>query len=279
MNELQQYISTLKANSPTQKPDDFDSFFSSFLHAIESGSIRAAEKFNQVWKVNPWVKEGILLGFKYGKNSVQLQTDSFQFFDKNTYPIQHISGVEKNIRIVPGGSSIRSGSYIGSNVTMMPPMYVNVGAYVDDSTMIDSHALVGSCAQVGKRVHLSAAAQLGGVLEPIGATPVIIEDDCMIGGNTGIYEGTQVGESAVIGAGVILTRSTPVYDLVKQTVYKASSESPLKIPAGAVVVPGSRPLSANPYAKELGLHISSPLIIKYRDDKTELSTTLESLLR
>jgi 2,3,4,5-tetrahydropyridine-2-carboxylate N-succinyltransferase len=279
MHSLKTYIEELKIASPSEKPADFDAFFSQFLQAIESGEIRAAEKINAVWTVHAWVKQGILLGFKYGKNEEQYHSGSFQFFDKNTYPVQKFAGVDRNIRIVPGGSTVRSGAYIGKNVTMMPPMYVNVGAFVDDNTMIDSHALVGSCAQVGKRVHVSAAAQLGGVLEPVGATPVIIEDDCMIGGNTGIYEGTQVGEAAVIGAGVILTRSTPVYDLVHKKVYKASAESPLQIPAGAVVIPGSRPIQNNDYAKDLGLHISSPVIIKYRDDKTDTATTLELLLR
>lgn len=278
-NELKAYISNIISNAPTEKPSDFNSFFDSFLRALESGEVRSAEKINGEWKAVTWVKQGILLGFKYGKNALQTDSDGFQFFDKETYPIQKFNGVERNIRIVPGGSTVRSGAYIGKNVTMMPPMYVNVGAFVDDNTMIDSHALVGSCAQIGKRVHLSAAAQIGGVLEPIGATPVIIENDCMIGGNTGIYEGTHVLQSAVIGAGVVLTRSTPVYDLVNKTVYKGTVETPLIIPAGAVVIPGSRPISSNSFAAELGLHIATPIIIKYRDDKTDTATTLEQLLR
>jgi len=214
LTDLKTYILSLSEAKPSEKPSDFDEFFRNFLHSIEEGSIRSAEKTNGVWKANTWVKQGILLGFKYGKNILQNDSESFQFFDKDTYPIQKFNGTERNIRIVPGGSTVRAGAYVGKNVTMMPPMYINTGAYVDDGTMVDSHALVGSCAQIGKRVHLSAAAQIGGVLEPIGATPVIVEDDCMVGGNTGIYEGTQVLEAAVIGAGVILTRSTPVYDLV-----------------------------------------------------------------
>ncbi|TNE69620.1 2,3,4,5-tetrahydropyridine-2,6-dicarboxylate N-succinyltransferase [bacterium] len=278
-SDLKNYIEALALNPQPEKPTDFSLFFEAFLTALENGTIRSAEKVNGSWKANSWVKQGILFGFKYGKNVAQYETNGFQFFDKETYPIQKFDGVTNNIRIVPGGSTVRRGSFVGKNVTMMPPMYINAGAFVDDGSMIDSHALVGSCAQVGKRCHISAAAQLGGVLEPIGATPVIIEDDCMVGGNTGIYEGTQVGESAVIGAGVILTRATPVYDLVKQTVYKATAEEPLKIPAGAVVIPGTRPIQSNAFAKEHGLAISSPVIIKYRDDKTELSTTLEQLLR
>lgn len=278
-SQLQNYVSTCVQNPTSEKPADFDSFFEAFLTALEFGEIRSAEKINGEWKANTWVKQGILLGFKYGKNSLQFDSDGFQFFDKSTYPIQRFDGITRNIRIVPGGSTVRRGSYVGNNVTMMPPMYINVGAFVDEGSMIDSHALVGSCAQVGKRCHISAAAQLGGVLEPVGATPVIIEDDCMVGGNSGIYEGTQVGEGAVIGAGVILTRATPVYDLVHGSIYKGSVEQPLKIPAGAVVIPGTRPITSNAFAKKHGLSISSPVIIKYRDDKTELSTTLEALLR
>ena len=279
LSDLKTYILKLSEAKPSEKPSDFDDFFRNFLSSIEEGSIRSAEKINGVWKANTWVKQGILLGFKYGKNSLQNDSGSFQFFDKDTYPIQKFNGTERNIRIVPGGSTVRAGAFIGKNVTMMPPMYINTGAYVDDGTMVDSHALVGSCAQIGKRVHLSAAAQIGGVLEPIGATPVIVEDDCMVGGNTGIYEGTQVLEAAVIGAGVILTRSTPVYDLVNKTVYKGTADSPLVIPAGAVVIPGSRPIKNNDFAKDLGLAVSTPIIIKYRDSKTDTATTLENLLR
>jgi 2,3,4,5-tetrahydropyridine-2-carboxylate N-succinyltransferase len=277
---LESRITSLYDNAPDHAPDDFQNLFSSFLKALENGEIRSAEPSEDgKWKVNGWVKQGILLGFKYGKNQELGSAGSLHFFDKHTYPTLKPQGTEKNIRIVPGGSSVRAGSYIGQNVTMMPPMYVNTGAFVDDNTMIDSHALVGSCAQVGKRVHLSASAQLGGVLEPIGALPVIVEDDCMIGGNTGVYEGTQIGKGAVIGAGVVLTKSTPVYDLVHEQVYRAAGDEPLRIPEGAVVVPGSRPIRGHAYAEEQGIAISTPVIIKYRDDKTDAATTLETLLR
>ncbi|MGM0589863.1 MAG: 2,3,4,5-tetrahydropyridine-2,6-dicarboxylate N-succinyltransferase [Bacteroidota bacterium] len=277
---LKDRIQSLFEDAPDQAPNQFESLFSEFLSALEDGSIRSAEPTgDDSWKVNHWVKQGILLGFKYGQNQESGSAGSLHFFDKHTYPTLKPDGVQHNIRIVPGGSSVRAGSFIGNNVTMMPPMYVNTGAYVDDNTMIDSHALVGSCAQVGKRVHLSAAAQLGGVLEPIGALPVIVEDDCMIGGNCGIYEGTQIGAGAVVGAGVILTKSTPVYDLVRQEVYRATDEAPLRIPEGAVVIPGSRTIKGHSFAEEQGLAISTPIIIKYRDDKTDDSTTLEELLR
>jgi len=277
--DLKKKITALAEEAPDQKPGNFDGLFKEFLAALENGEIRSASKEGGEWKVNHWVKQGILLGFKYGENVAFDQDGSFKFFDKDTYPTQQIDGTGKNIRIVPGGSTVRSGSYIGQNVTMMPPMYVNAGAYVDDGTMIDSHALVGSCAQVGKNVHLSASAQLGGVLEPIGALPVIIEDNCLIGGNTGIYEGTQVGEGAVIGAGVVLTSSTPVYDIVHEQTYRASDDAPLKIPSNAVVIPGSRPIKNHAYAESLNLSISTPIIIKYKDEKTEAATSLEELLR
>lgn len=278
ISDLKSYFETLFDEKPDQPPSDFYDQFEQFLQAVEQGLLRAAFLENGSWQVNAWVKKGILLGFKYGKNS-DLSDSSFPFFDKHTYPLQRPAGVEKNIRIVPGGSSVRRGAYIGKNVTMMPPMYVNVGAFVDDGTMIDSHALVGSCAQIGKHCHLSAAAQIGGVLEPIGATPVCIGDDCMIGGNTGVYEGTRIGNGAVIAAGVVLTRSMPVYDLVREKVYRGSADEPLSIPEGAVVVQGSRPISGNSFAEQNRLSISTPVIIKYRDDKTDAATTLETLIR
>lgn len=277
--DLKKHILELAEAAPAEAPADFAALFAGFLHALEAGSIRAAEKIDGTWQVNAWVKRGILLGFKYGRTVPLPAGASFQFFDKHTYPTQDFMGNDRNIRIVPGGSTVRAGAFIGKNVTMMPPMYVNCGAFVDDGTMVDSHALVGSCAQIGKRVHLSAAAQIGGVLEPVGATPVIIEDDCMIGGNTGIYEGTQVGEGAVIATGVTLTRSVPVYDLVREIVYRGSSDEPLKIPAGAVVVSGARPITGNAFAVQYGLSIATPVIIKYRDDKTDAATKLEELLR
>lgn len=277
--DIQAYITkTAKAGSSTA-PRDFYEVFEAFLAGLEDGSIRSASPENGKWVVNTWVKQGILLGFKYGK-VVPMGTDSaFKFFDKHTYPSQYMNGSERNIRIVPGGSTVRRGAYVAGSVTMMPPMYINAGAYVDEGTMIDSHALVGSCAQIGKRVHLSAAAQIGGVLEPIGAVPVIIEDDCMIGGNTGIYEGTVVRNGAVIGAGVVLTKSTPVYDLVNKTILRASADEPLEIPRNAVVIPGTRAISGNEWAVENGLAVQCPIIIKYRDDKTDSATTLETLLR
>jgi 2,3,4,5-tetrahydropyridine-2-carboxylate N-succinyltransferase len=253
--------------------------------ALEDGTLRAAEPDEASpsgWRVNAWVKRGILLGFRLGKLAEMSGLDplggsALSFVDKDTYPIRRFLP-ENGIRIVPGGSSVRSGSHLARGVVMMPPAYVNAGAYVSEGTMIDSHALVGSCAQIGKRVHLSAAAQIGGVLEPVNASPVIIEDDALIGGNTGVYEGTIVRTRAVLAAGVILTRGTPVYDLPNNTVLKATHDLPLIIPAGAVVVAGSRPIQHGP-GKELGLSVYTPIIVKYRDEKTDLSTTLEDLLR
>ena len=253
--------------------------------ALEAGTVRSAQPDPASptgWRVNPWVKRGILLGFRLGilesmNGSNPVARPILSFVDKATYPVRRFTP-EQGIRIVPGGSSVRSGAYVARGVVMMPPAYVNAGAYVDEGTMIDSHALVGSCAQIGKRVHLSAAAQIGGVLEPVNASPVIIEDDALIGGNTGVYEGTIVRARAVLAAGVILTRGTPVYDLPNNTILKATPETPLIIPAGAVVVPGSRAITTEP-GKSLGLSIYTPVIVKYRDEKTDLSTTLEDLLR
>ncbi|NUQ80951.1 MAG: 2,3,4,5-tetrahydropyridine-2,6-dicarboxylate N-succinyltransferase [Bacteroidetes bacterium] len=252
--------------------------FDQLLAGLESGSIRAAEPgADGSWSVNHWVKQGILVGFRLGIISDQ-STGGFPFFDKNTYPMQNLNGVERSVRIVPGGSSVRRGAFLGKGVTCMPPMYINVGAFVDEGTMVDSHALVGSCAQIGKRVHLSAAAQIGGVLEPVNALPVIIEDDVMVGGNTGIYEGTVVKRGAVIGTGVILTASTPVYDLVNETVYRRTEQGPLTIPVNAVVVQGSRSVKSD-FAQQHGLAIYTPVIIKYKDDKTTAAVALESALR
>jgi len=203
---------------------------------------------------------------------------TIRFFDRDTLPLRDTRGVEEKVRIVPGGSSVRAGAYVGPGVVMMPPAFVNIGAYVDEGSMIDSHALVGSCAQVGKRVHLSAGAQLGGVLEPVGLRPVIVEDDAMIGGNTGVFEGTLIGRRAVLAPGVQLTASTPVYDLVRQEVYRAGPGAPLEIPAGAVVVPGSRP-ATSPWAREHGVALYAPVIVKYRDDRTDAATALEEALR
>jgi len=254
--------------------------FSEFLNRLNHGELRAAEKIDGVWKVNHWVKKGILLGFRLGemkKVEVGDEPRQLTFIDKDTYPVRHYRETDK-VRIVPGGTAIRSGAYLAPSVVVMPPAYVNVGAYVDEGAMIDSHALVGSCAQVGKRVHLSAGSQLGGVLEPVGALPVIIEDDVMIGGNCGIYEGTIVEEKAVIGTGVILNGSTPVYDVVHERILRKTAEQPLVIPKGAVVVAGARAIK-NTFAEAHGLSIYTPIIIKYRDEKTDKATSLEELLR
>ncbi|MGB7069511.1 MAG: 2,3,4,5-tetrahydropyridine-2,6-dicarboxylate N-succinyltransferase [Pyrinomonadaceae bacterium] len=253
--------------------------FEEFKDALRRGEIRSAEKdADGNWHANGWVKQGILLGFKMGKIvEMSKPNEIFQFFDKETYPLRPMT-LDDKVRIVPGGSTIRDGSYVAANVVLMPPCYVNVGAYVDEGTMIDSHALVGSCAQIGKRVHLSAAAQIGGVLEPVGAVPVIIEDDVLVGGNTGVYEGTIVRSQAVLASGVILTRSTPLFDLPNGKVIKSEGERPLEVPAGAVVVQGSRQISGG-FGKESGLSIYAPIIVKYRDEKTDSSTRLEDYLR
>jgi len=259
--------------------------FQQLRNALEAGTLRSAEPDSAQptgWRVNTWVKRGILLGFRLGAlqsmNGCEADGDAIlSFVDKGTYPARRFTS-DQGIRIVPGGSSVRSGAYVARGVVMMPPAYVNVGAFVDEGAMIDSHALVGSCAQIGKRVHLSAAAQIGGVLEPVNASPVIIEDDVLVGGNTGVYEGTIVRSKAVLAAGTILTRGTPVYDLPNNTVLRATADQPLIIPSSAVVVPGSRAIQKGP-GKDLGLSVYTPIIVKYRDEKTELSTALEDLLR
>ena len=256
--------------------------FNEFKFFLNNGDIRAAspsmnEENKSGWIANDWVKKGILLGFRLGELTDVSINEHFKYFDKSTYPLKKLT-LDNQVRIVPGGSSIRDGSYVAPGVVIMPPAYINVGAYVDTQTLIDSHALVGSCAQIGKRIHLSAAAQIGGVLEPIGALPVIIEDDVFIGGNTGIFEGTIVKKRAVIAAGVILTGSTPVYDLVKEKIYRRTKETPLIIPENAVVVPGSRALET-PFAKKNHLSLYAPIIIKYRDSKSDAATVLEENLR
>ncbi len=251
--------------------------FKEMAMLLNKGTVRSADKSGNSWKANTWVKKGILLGFRLGKLKNMSIDNNYRFFDKNTLPLKHLK-VSDNIRLVPGGSTIRNGCYIGKGVICMPPMYVNIGAYIDDNSLIDSHALVGSCAQLGKRIHLSAAAQIGGVLEPINSVPVIVEDDVMIGGNSGIYEGTIISRRAVIGAGCIITGSTPVYDTVKGTILKKTKDEPLVIPEGAVVVAGSRPLK-NEFGIENNLSIYTPVIIKYRDEKTDASTALEESLR
>ena len=251
--------------------------FEEFRVALTAGAIRAADKVDGVWRTNAWVKKGILLGFRIGALVESGNRNVLGFVDKDTYPIRRFTP-EDRVRIVPGGSSVREGAYVAPSVVCMPPMYINVGAYVDEGSMVDSHALVGSCAQVGKRVHISAAAQIGGVLEPINASPVIIEDDALIGGNCGVYEGTQVGARAVLGAGVILTRSTPLFDLVHGAIRRASETEPLRVPDGAVVVPGSRAINRGK-AGEWGLSLYTPVIVKYRDESTDRGVELEDILR
>ena len=253
--------------------------FEQLRAALECGELRAAEPdagSSTGWRVNAWVKQGILLGFRLGILA-EMQAGALSFVDKHTFPPRQF-GAADGVRVVPGGSSVRAGAFVARGVVCMPPMYINTGAYVDEGAMVDSHALVGSCAQIGKRVHLSAAAQIGGVLEPVNASPVIIEDDVLVGGNCGVYEGAVVRRRAVLAAGTILTRGTPVFDLVKGEVLRAAGEMPLIIPEAAVVVPGSRAISKGK-GQEWGLSVYAPVIVKYRDEKTDLSTTLEELLR
>jgi 2,3,4,5-tetrahydropyridine-2-carboxylate N-succinyltransferase len=285
LGELEKRIDTLwSLAAGTEMPDDAHKVVGRLLDALEAGTVRAAQKDegSGKWRAVPWVKQGILLGFRIGAMvdmSIRPARDdlAFRFFDKDTYPPRRLT-LKDGIRIVPGGSTIRRGAYVASGVVCMPPMYINVGAHVGAGTMIDSHALVGSCAQVGERVHLSAAAQLGGVLEPVNAAPVVIEDDVVVGGNCGIYEGTVVGRRAVIGAGVVLTRGTPVYDIEREIVHRAGAGKPLEIPENAVVVPGARAVKSD-WGRERGISVQTPVIVKYRDEKTDAATALESWLR
>jgi 2,3,4,5-tetrahydropyridine-2-carboxylate N-succinyltransferase len=278
---LQAEIEKLFDEKPAAYTEDHFRLFQEFKDALNTGTIRAAEPDPQAksgWRVNGWVKKGILIGFRMGA-VVDMSIDATRqpFFDKATYPVKQFTA-QSGVRIVPGGSSIRDGCYVGKGVTCMPPMYINTGSYVGDGTMVDSHALVGSCAQVGRNCHISAASQIGGVLEPVGALPVIIEDDVLVGGNCGVYEGTVVKHRAVLGTGTILNRSTPVYDLVRNTVHRASDDEPLVIPEQAVVVAGSRAVSSSP-GKEWGISLYTPVIVKYRDEKTDTKIQLEDLLR
>ncbi len=264
-------------------PDYADAVVDLFLGALEAGKVRAAERgADGSWRAVPWVKRGILLAFRAGRLADLSVGDAhgghaLAFFDKHTLPPRALS-LDDGVRVVPGGSAVRRGAHVARGVVCMPPMYINVGAYVGAGTMVDSHALVGSCAQIGERVHLSAAAQIGGVLEPVNAAPVVIEDDAIVGGNCGVYEGTLVRKGAVLAAGVVLTRGTPVYDLVKERVYRAEGERPLEIPEGAVVVPGARAVKKD-WGKKEGLALQTPVIVKYRDERTDLSTALEAWLR
>ena len=285
IGDVEKRVETLAATpAGSPLPEDARTVVEKLLDALEKGIVRAAAKDPATgeWRAVPWVKRGILLGFRVGAivdMSIRSGNDriGFSFFDKDTYPPRRLTPAD-GIRIVPGGSSIRRGAYVASGVVCMPPMYVNVGAHVGTGTMIDSHALVGSCAQVGERVHLSAAAQLGGVLEPVNAAPVVIEDDVVVGGNCGIYEGTVVRKGAVIGAGVVLTRGTPVYDLERETVHRAEHGRGLVIPENAVVVPGARQAKGK-WAQDQGISLQTPVIVKYRDEKTDAATALESWLR
>jgi 2,3,4,5-tetrahydropyridine-2-carboxylate N-succinyltransferase len=280
LSQLQNSIDRYFAEGPGAIGDE--SAMTTFLvlrTALENGEVRAASPDADApcgWRVNAWVKRGILLGFRLGVLK-EYSAVGLSFVDKSTFPVRQF-GSEDGVRVVPGGSAVRSGAYVARSVVCMPPMYINAGAWVDEGTMVDSHALVGSCAQIGKRVHLSAAAQIGGVLEPVNANPVIIEDDVLVGGNCGVYEGTIVRKGAVLAAGTILTRGTPVFDLVNGTILRAEEELPLIIPENAVVVPGSRAVSKGK-GQEWGLSLYAPVIVKYRDEKTDLSTALEDLLR
>lgn len=278
MHPLQADIERLYAAGAAAVADPHaHEIFLNFRAALGSGAARAAEKVSGRWKTNAWVKQGILLGFRLGELAESGDRSGLSFVDKDTFPLRLFLSSD-GVRVVPGGSSVRTGAYVAPGVVCMPPMFINVGAYVDEGTMVDSHALVGSCAQVGKRVHISAAAQVGGVLEPINASPVIIEDDVLMGGNSGVYEGTQVGARAVLGAGVILTRSTPLFDLVRDEIYRATNEQPLRVPEGAVVVPGARAITKGK-AVEWGLSLYAPVIVKYRDERTDRGVELEDILR
>jgi 2,3,4,5-tetrahydropyridine-2-carboxylate N-succinyltransferase len=278
---LPSQIERLFDEPPAQYTEEHFRLFGEFKGALNRGEIRAAEPDSAAktgWRANAWVKKGILLGFRMGA-IVDMSVDAVRqpFIDKSTYPVRAI-GVADGVRIVPGGSSIRDGSFIGRGVVCMPPMFVNVGAYVGEGTMIDSHALVGSCAQIGRNCHISAGSQIGGVLEPVGALPVIIEDEVLVGGNAGVYEGTVIKRRAVLGTGTILNRSIPVYDLVKDAIYTATETEPLVIPEEAIVVPGSRAV-AHPLGKKYGISLQAAVIVKYRDSKTEARIQLEDLLR
>jgi len=278
---MQSEIEKLFEEKPQTYTDEHFRLFQKFLQALNAGEIRAAQRDSTAkpgWRVNAWVKKGILLGFRMG-SIVDMSINPVRqpWFDKATFPVKRITA-DQGIRIVPGGSSVRDGCYIGKGVTCMPPMYINTGTWVGDGTMVDSHALVGSCAQVGANCHISAAAQIGGVLEPVGALPVIVEDDVLVGGNCGVYEGTVIKRRSVLGSGVILNRSTPVYDVVRGQIYRSTDEDPLVIPEGAVVVAGSRAITSG-QGREWGLSLYTPVIAKYRDAKTDTKIQLEDLLR
>jgi 2,3,4,5-tetrahydropyridine-2,6-dicarboxylate N-succinyltransferase len=278
---LRHEIEALFESKPAEYSTEHRQMFEVFREQLNSGAVRAAEPDAAEatgWRVNAWVKKGILLGFRIGGIvEVPSGTASWQFFDKSTYPLKRFS-VQSGVRIVPGGSSVRDGCYVGRGVTCMPPMYINTGAWVGDGTMVDSHALIGSCAQIGRNCHISAASQIGGVLEPVGALPVIIEDDVLVGGNCGVYEGTVVKRRAVLGTGTILNRSTPLYDLVHGTIHRATGDQPLVVPEEAVVVAGSRAVTSG-VGKDWGISLYTPVIVKYRDSLTDTKIQLEDWLR
>jgi 2,3,4,5-tetrahydropyridine-2-carboxylate N-succinyltransferase len=276
---LQAELERLFDDKPAAYTQADHALFEDFRAALNAGRVRAAQPDPSSptgWRVNAWVKKGILVGFRMGA-IVDMSVGDLSFRDKSTYPMKKL-GPQDAIRIVPGGSSVRSGAFLAKGVTCMPPMYINVGAYVDEGTMVDSHALVGSCAQVGANCHISAASQIGGVLEPVNASPVIVEDDVLIGGNCGVYEGTVVRKRAVLGTGTILNRSTPVYDIVREKVYRATDDEPLVIPVEAVVIAGSRAITSG-VGKAWGLSVYTPIIVKYRDARTDAKIQLEDLLR
>ena len=277
MHPLKSAIERLAATEAIERTAEAREIFLEFREQLTQGKIRAAETINGEWRVNIWVKQGILLGFRIGELTETGAAAGLSFVDKDTFPARRFT-IKDRVRLVPGGSSVREGAYVAPSVICMPPMFINVGAYVDEGTMVDSHALVGSCAQIGKRVHLSAAAQIGGVLEPVNATPVIIEDDVLVGGNCGVFEGTLVRARAVLGAGTILTRSTPLYDIIHGEVYRAGADKLLEVPENAVVVPGSRVINKGK-AAEWGLSLYAPVIVKYRDEKTDQRIELEEWLR
>ena len=280
--DLRSAVESLAAKPELDDLDAARDVAGRLFKALETGEIRAAEPGPDGWEAVEWVKQGILLAFRAGRTAPfpagASPDEPFQFFDRDTLPLRKTRGAEENVRIVPGGSSVRAGAYLAPNVVIMPPAYVNVGAWVGEGSMVDSHALVGSCAQIGERVHLSAGAQIGGVLEPIGLRPVIVEDDAMIGANTGVFEGVLVGRRAVLAPGVQLTAATPLFDLVRDEIYRSAPQQPLSVPEGAVVVPGTRP-AKGAFAEEHGLHLYAPVIVKYRDERTDVATALEDVLR
>lgn len=275
--ELRERIVALAALPAEAPGDEARALFEALRDELEAGRVRAAERGDDGWRVNAWIKQGILLGFRLGVLVELEPAGPLSFRDKDTFPPRRFTAAD-GVRVVPGGTAVRRGAYVAPGVVLMPPAYVNVGAWVGEATMVDSHALVGSCAQVGRRVHLSAGAMLGGVLEPVGALPVIVEDDVFVGGNCGVYEGTQVGARAVLGAGVVLTRGSTVFDLPRRKQYRAAGDAPLRIPEGAVVVPGVRRLP-DAFAERHGLALAAPVIVKYRDEKTDAATALEDALR